>query len=364
MPFTKHQEPSAFKLQQLAITSAATSAALARKKRREKMSFNRSTSPPKEIIPTSFESVQNQAQFLQMAGKEKVPPKKRKFNHALINDKNTSINNKEDPNEDIPDQFVEQHDAAEDAIESLQLLSSKSPLKSTADDSSIRTDDASIWDVHANTLLNLSGKNNQTRYTHLPIPYTRPSALSPSPAVAIAAAAAASAVTTATPNNFMKPPTASPSTHLISAVTTSPSKNIMKPPTASSSTHLIPSIIPVSTSTPTATTISMNKPRKRSKKAVSAVEIAKAKEIRMLRNRASAAAHRQRNRNLIETLQKEVQTWKNKYNCAMDRQRELETELQLLKTPSDTNKKNIEKREQGNTKKGPVWKKLIDVFSS
>ena len=78
--------------------------------------------------------------------------------------------------------------------------------------------------------------------------------------------------------------------------------------------------------------------RKRSKKAVSPTEIAKAKEIRMLRNRASAAAHRQRNRDLIETLQKEVELWKTKYDTAIDRQKSLELELQwwIKKHKNDT----------------------------
>lgn len=157
--------------------------------------------------------------------------------------------------------------------------------------------------------------------------------------------------------------------------------------------------------------------RKRSKKAVSATEIAKAKEIRMLRNRASAAAHRQRNRDLIETLQKEVEHWKSKYDLAMNRQRVLELELEHMKRERENERggceradgqhgitANMDERGQqqvmekqyveqfvenkplikeeenqvntedeklipGNNpnekiKRGPVWKKIIGVWSS
>jgi len=137
----------------------------------------------------------------------------------------------------------------------------------------------------------------------------------------------------------------------------------------------------------------------------------------MLRNRASAAAHRQRNRDLIETLQKEVEHWKSKYDLAMNRQRVLELELEHMKREPENERggceradgqhgitANMDERGQqqvmekqyveqfvenkplikeeenqvnteneklipGNNpnekiKRGPVWKKIIGVWSS
>lgn len=363
MSFTHQREPMDLKLRQLVASSAASSAALARKKRREKMSFSRSTSNStsinftKESNSPAFQTPQPSDQVQQKESKEKVPPKKRKFNHILMDNKDQMRNIKDDPKKHLQKEVINRNDAAEEAIKSLQMLSSKTSAKKDINEMSTRTDDASIWNVHANNLLHLSGKHNQTQLKSLPIPHTRPTDLSLFPA------AAPSAVSVPPPKTVKSPP--SPSLPLAPPLTPVATPPVATPPVATPSQ-------PLPTLTPIATPTSTSKPRKRSKKAVSAVEIAKAKEIRMLRNRASAAAHRQRNRNLIETLQNEVETWKHKYNSAIDRQRQLESELTLLKSQTN-NSQNIigtppeqmmEKSEQGNTKKGPVWKKLIDVFSS
>lgn len=317
----------------------ANTAALARKKRREKMSFGRSASILNSLNGTNgtHSSPPNILNSKQKETKETVPPKKRKFNPDVLNSErsptvaSTSTNAIKQKEHGKKDGGFKLNG---DVPSSLHLLTSV--LSANVDLHQIPSK------VPTNDQLKLPTKSLDQDNTSM-----SSSAFSPKPSI---------------------PPTSSPS----EALASSPSSK-----------------------------------RKRSKKAVSATEIAKAKEIRMLRNRASAAAHRQRNRDLIETLQKEVELWKSKYSEAINRQHTLELELEGLKNghkvdkekriqldsskQERTREEDLETRnhqleeqlisdlknndnEQGiiapgntstnNDKKGPVWKKLINVFTS